>query len=590
MDIQVTFVSVNQRGQPQRDQRRVSGTSFTVGRGSQCQIHLPDARVALNHARIVVSASGASIDAEPGRIQINGRESEGARLAAGDRIGIGPYTIQVDAAPPARPLALTVTLSSPRSRSVTRLVPRVLQRLPDLSKRRLSYLAFGGVLLIFLFLPILPDLLQGKSLPVRDSRRVMLNEVIPAVAGGFTQTWSPGPLSRSHQVFGHECRACHAFPFVQVRDLSCVACHKTIKEHVPAAELTGPRGVAFADTRCAECHRDHKGMQMAPRSEEQCAECHRDVKGAAPKALSGNVTDFARDHPRFRLSLLDADHPKSIRRVRQATPPSAEMVEHSNLKFNHALHLDPGGVRDPEGRRDPAGMRDPRGRRTVLRCADCHQPDADGRLMVPISMERHCSQCHSLAFEPEVTKRQVPHGSEKEIVTMLREFYARLVLGDMPPDVNPPRDLPRMRPGAVLSYEERQRALKIADGKARQVLRELFETREVCSTCHEVSRKEDGAGWEVARVRIAQVWMPQAVFTHAKHSTQACVTCHNVRNSKDAGDIAMPDIAKCRECHVGARPVRNKVTSDCAACHGFHAGRDYWLGTLQAQMQPRGAK
>ena len=26
------------------------------------------------------------------------------------------------------------------------------------------------------------------------------------------------------------------------------------------------------------------------------------------------------------------------------------MVERSNLKFNHALHLDPGGVRDPEGK------------------------------------------------------------------------------------------------------------------------------------------------------------------------------------------------------------------------------------------------
>ena len=60
--------------------------------------------------------------------------------------------------------------------------------------------------------------------------------------------------------------------------------------------------------------------------------------------------------------------------------------------------------------------------------------------------------------------------------------------------------------------------------------------------------------------------------------------------SKKASDIAMPDIAKCRECHVGARPVLKKVTSDCATCHNFHAGRDYWLGSLQTQMQPRGAK
>jgi hypothetical protein len=461
--------------------------------------------------------------------------------------------------------------------------------MPDLSKRRLSYLAFGSMLLIFLFLPILPDLLQGKALPVPDSRRAMLSEVIPAVANGFTQTWNPGPLSRSHQVFGYDCHACHRFPFVRVLDLSCIACHKRIKEHVPMAELTGVRGIAFTDTRCADCHRDHKGSQLMPRTQEQCADCHHDVKDAAPKARSESVTDFVTDHPRFRLSLLDADHPRVIRRVRQANPPSAEMVERSNLKFNHALHLDPGGVRDPEGRRDPAGMRDEKGRRTVLRCADCHQPDADGRLMVSVSMERNCRQCHSLAFEPQVTNRQVPHGSEKEIVTMLREFYARLVLGDMPPDVNPPRDLPRVRPGALLSYKDRQRALRIADEKAQRVLRELFETREVCSTCHEVSRN-DGGGWKVAPVRIAQVWMPQALFTHARHSAQACTTCHDVGKSKHAGDIAMPDIAKCRECHVGARAVLNKVTSDCATCHRFHAGRDFWLGTLQAQRQPRSAK
>jgi hypothetical protein len=30
----VTFVSFNQRGQPQRDKRRVAGTSFSIGRGS----------------------------------------------------------------------------------------------------------------------------------------------------------------------------------------------------------------------------------------------------------------------------------------------------------------------------------------------------------------------------------------------------------------------------------------------------------------------------------------------------------------------------------------------------------------------------
>ncbi len=329
---------------------------------------------------------------------------------------------------------------------------------------------------------------------------------------------------------------------------------------------------------------------MAPRAQEQCAECHRDVKSVAAEATSEKATDFRTDHPEFRLSLLDADKPDAIRRVRQSKPASPDMVERSNLKFNHKLHLDPGGVRDPEGKRDAAGARDAQGRRTVLKCADCHQPNTGGLLMAPVSMEQHCQRCHSLAFEPQVTKRQVVHGEAAQIATMLREFYARLVLGDVPPDVNPPKDLPRMRPGAVLSYQERQQALRIADQKANLVMRELFDTRKVCSTCHEVSRPAGTAEWKVAPVRVAQVWMPQARFSHAKHSTEQCTKCHDVSASKDARHIAMPDIASCRDCHVGARPVTGKVTSDCATCHKFHEGSDFWHGVMQAQMLPPGKR
>lgn len=589
METLVTYVSINQRGQAQREQRRVAGALLILGRGTQCQIHLPDPRVALNHARITVTEAGAAIEAEPARVVVNGREVGGARLSVGDRIEIGPYIVQVEAPPAGLPLALAVQLSGSLTSKGSEFFRRVRLRAPQISKRRLSYLAFFGVLLLFLAAPMSPDLLKGTALPLTDSRPGMWEEMIRTLGTSFAQTWNPGPVSRSHQVFGKDCRACHQFPFIQVRDLACIACHKTIKEHVPPVELTGAHGIAFLETRCAECHLDHKGKQMTPRAQEQCAQCHRDVKSAAPKARSENVTDFASDHPRFRLSLLDADRPGVVRRVRQGDAASGEMVERSNLKFNHALHLDPAGVRDPKGVRDAAGMRDARGHRKVLTCASCHEPEEGGRLMAPVSMERHCRQCHSLAFEPTVTLRQVPHGSEKEVATMLREFYARLVLGDAPPDVKPPRELPRMRPGAVLGYEDRQRALQIADQKAQRVLRELFETRGVCSTCHHVTGGS-GAGWEVAPVLMARVWMPGALFTHAKHSAQSCTTCHDVRGSSDARDIAMPGIAKCRECHVGARAVLGTVTSDCATCHKFHAGRNYWHGAVQAQMLPRGAK
>ncbi len=136
MDIQVTYISVNKRGQQQRDQQRAAGPTINIGRGTQCQIHLPDPRVALQHAVITVSEAGAILAAEPGRVQINGRAVDGAKLAVGDRIEAGPYLLEVEAPPAGIPLALTVTLVVPlQSFGEGR---RFGLRPPRLSKRRLA--------------------------------------------------------------------------------------------------------------------------------------------------------------------------------------------------------------------------------------------------------------------------------------------------------------------------------------------------------------------------------------------------------------------------------------------------------------------
>ncbi len=590
MDIQISYVSVNRRGQPQRDQRRIEGPSINVGRGSQCQLHLPDPRIALQHAHITISESGAALEGEPGRFLVNSRSVEGARLAVGDRVEMGPYLIEVEAPPPGVSLALVVTLVVPLS-SLGGDGRRFELKAPRISKRRLSYVAFFGTLLLCLLIPLSQDLLGYSAKPPAAAKPEMQEHMVRQVSAKFLPSLNPGPVSRSHQNFGEDCRTCHEMPFIQVQDKSCLACHKSIKEHVPAADLTGAKGHAFRDTRCAECHRDHKGIQMAPRSQEQCADCHRDVTSVAAKAKSGKVTDFGSGHPEFRLSLLDANKPDAaLRRVRMSKPPSPDMVESSNLKFDHKLHMDPAGVRDPNGRMDAAGMRDVQGRPTVMKCSTCHQTNEGGRLITSISMEKNCQSCHSLAFEPKVTSRQVVHGDEAQIATMLREFYARLVLGDVPPDVNPPLDLPRIRPGAELAFPERLQAMQIAEQKANAVLRELFDTRKVCSTCHEVTRTGGTVGWRVAPVRVAKVWMPQALFSHAKHKGEDCTKCHDITKSNDASQIAMPSIAVCQECHTGATPVTGKVTSDCGMCHKFHDGRDYWNGVLQAQMQVGGRK
>jgi predicted CXXCH cytochrome family protein len=64
--------------------------------------------------------------------------------------------------------------------------------------------------------------------------------------------------------------------------------------------------------------------------------------------------------------------------------------------------------------------------------------------------------------------------------------------------------------------------------------------------------------------------MPKARFEHSAHETSKCTDCHAAPDSKKASDVLMPAIAVCRDCHMGAEKVTNKVASDCGTCHGFH--------------------
>ena len=192
MDIQVTYLSVNRRGKPQRDARRFAGPSLQVGRGTQCQIHLPDPRVALQHARITVSEAGATIDAEPGRLVVNGRAVDGVRLNAGDRVEVGPYVLEVEAAPAGVALALTVKLVQ----ALDAAGGRAKLRLPRVSKRRLSYLAFFATLLLCLLMPLGPDLLGYAAVESAGEPANDRQSIVRALAAHFTQAWNQ--IGRAH--------------------------------------------------------------------------------------------------------------------------------------------------------------------------------------------------------------------------------------------------------------------------------------------------------------------------------------------------------------------------------------------------------
>jgi len=523
--------------------KTVTGEWLRVGRNAACEIHLPDPRVTLDHGMIVNRDGLVYLEGESGSQNITRKTVRSVRLKVGEPIEVGPYRIEAQAPPAGFDGALVIELAHPlpqatgfRSRDLT------LASL-GLTKRWAAWLLGLAVLVAFLVIP------AGRvlDLPWRDTAQV---------AGTGDRFWNPGALILAHQPIQARCASCHEVAFEHVKDRACLECHSAIGHHVGAGMKPAS---LFEGARCATCHRDHKGVKATHRDDDKlCIDCHRDLPSRAKDARAANTSDFATSHPPFRLSLPTAT---GLKRVRQGDGPIVEM---SNLTFPHSVHLDARGVRSPlQGR-------------MKLECRSCHQPDASRRAFEPVSMRKHCQECHALQFEPAVTTREVPHGKPAEAVTVIEEFYANLALKGVPDSFQKAFGVPGeglLRRVGEPSAADRQNALALAGRKAKQVSTELFEVR-VCKTCHSIERAGDD--WKVAPVRANNTWMPHARFDHKSHQQAKCANCHAVAQSKEASDVAMPTIKACRECHGGSRPAEGKVTSNCMQCHGFHDPAHAW--------------
>jgi hypothetical protein len=534
-------VTRNRAGKAQREARTVSGEPLRIGRGAECEIHLPDPRVSLHHAAVRRGDDGQFyLEAEGSALNAGGRFEQRLRLQPGLAVTLGPYRFEVETADTGHDLALSVELTAPLPDDRERLAStsQVSLAQTGLSKRRMALLLGGAVLLLFLVLPVL----YAVSPAVR-----MTTAHLPF---GLDQSWDPGPLSAGHVGFGSDCSQCHQRPFVQVLDQACTACHTGIGAHIADATL---EDTVFGEVRCASCHRDHKGLEGLARNDAaQCVDCHGDMKTHAAGSMLADIRDFGRDHPPFRLSLAQADG--SLLRLAQDDPATRE---HSGLAFPHDVHLAPGGVKSPDGQR-------------TLDCASCHVPDRAGVRFEPVTMKAHCADCHRLDFEPAVTTRQVPHASPREVMTTLREFYSAISLGEVPVDVITIEGMLRQPPGKP-DPQQRRRAEQWVEEKSLAIGRELFEVR-VCQTCHEVGFDADATDvpWSIAPVTANPHWLPQARFDHASHGSFSCGDCHAAATSTASSDINLPDIATCRTCHAGESPASGQLGSTCATCHGFH--------------------
>lgn len=535
--------------------------TIRIGRGSDSELHLTDGRVLLHHATISLENGALVVTADPpAEIEYDGIVEARIELTPGHVIAIGPYDITCGETEGGCDAAIGVELARPMGDAESALRKRV--RTPLLGRRRSGWKVGGAIALVLLLL--------GVGLPlstfVQDpSSEVVFGDMGPDqdILRRAETLWVTERLSRVHENLEAGCQACHVAPFAAVTETTCSECHNTLTAHIDPHASFGA-DVNLEDG-CASCHQEHIGIDgMVPGvavTEAGCIACHNgDIHPADGSSLA-KVASIA-DHPPFTLP----------------TPPD------SGLKFIHASHL------------VPQGMRGPGGARQKLECVDCHQSVNAGADMTLPSFESGCRSCHTLAFAAEDPNRQLPHGSVWKVRDDVEDFYAAVERGDIvaPKTKAPPR---RRRPGQTAASQSfappkpvpaAQRVAAALSGPA---------VKGQCATCHVLDEGTQSADWDIAPVDAVHIWLSSARFNHKDHEGEAgCGSCHAVGKSEKVSDVAMPNMGTCLECHGSAVDSPN-VASTCVTCHDFH-GRvgqtasvdaSKWFADLASAVKPHGA-
>lgn len=553
---------------------RIEGDRLTVGRDPASDVHLTDLAVALRHAEVVRAPSGR-LDVQAGEglsLELDGRKVVHGTIepATGGDLRIGSHVLRfLPAAAGADDVEVGIERVTEGEAKLGRADERRFSLVSVMpGKRPLAWLLALAVLGVFLAWPVW-TFYEGRQEEERRAERFHADRL-----------WLSGSLSRAHAGLENNCTACHAEPFVSVRDESCRSCHTQIHDHADLARLARARPelgrwgrlrLAVQETfgltpgRCVDCHTEHEGPQeMAPTPQRFCADCHTGLAARLPDTRLGDAADFGRVHPEFQPSVLirwDGEVP-----VMQRVSLSGRPRENSNLRFPHALHLSPTGGAAQMGRR----LRGSHGFGESLVCADCHVPTPDGTRIQPVDMEGDCAMCHSLAFdEAGGTVRTLRHGSPEQVVADLREHFR----GRAPPRPAVLSPAARRRPGDVMQIRsaiQYAQALAGSGTAAERAIRAVFSPGGACWDCHQVQAPPPGASlaYRIRPVAFPTRYMHQGWFDHRPHRQTDCATCHQAERSASANDLLLPGIETCRTCHGGESS--GDVPSTCAMCHDYH--------------------
>lgn len=441
---------------------------------------------------------------------------------------------------------------------------------------------------------------------------------------GDHRIYEAGPLSHAHGFIANDCRLCHTTwqparrlvsgsdPVSSISNAACLQCHSTAEHH--ANQIP-----AHADFSCAECHREHGGKHsLGDITDRHCVRCHADLQTTdGPSThFTTSIRGFSETdgHPEFNLTSRWSSptqpsnllSPADLESLLLKKPQEAEYQRHfldvltertgtvsdttqpkwrdrSEIKFNHAAHLDPKRIKDKTGKHVDLSQS----------CQACHVSDSAGHYMLPIKYEQHCAKCHPLWFDNQnYAGDVVPHETPDIVRGFLTQKYTLSALKRQAPfdEHQPARPLPGQSDRPTLKADDARRIEEIV-AQAERLAQD--HTRAVtgrggCKLCHTVEDGKGDAGWTITPPNIPERWMPHSRFDHIAHRMLACAECHGeVATRRDTADVMLPNIQTCRTCHISGsasprftpdtrgtanpRPERpHDVISHCTLCHIYH--------------------
>ncbi len=575
MRVRLTEIRLRPTGKKVRLERDLDVESLFIGRGPDNDLSLKGLTISLHQATLRMAEGRLYVEAAPGQeVNVNGLVTQGERLSIGDVLKIGSWELRVTEPTSLADFDFALEYEeTDRGEGERSALDARTQLGLESGAFAMRPLAWAGIALV-----------------------VVLFLLLPLVFGGAQSSWNTGDVSRGHAYIENDCESCHSGLFRPVKNQDCMTCHHDIGRHSPATMSME----ALDDASCATCHLEHRGRQvdLADLGAGFCADCHSDLATTLPATSLRNASDFGEDHPPFQLALVTDPSEEAV-----SVDVTPELVEVSGLEFSHLRHVG----KAVSGRGDD---------KQYLQCGACHQPDAGGLYMKPVVFEEHCEDCHRLDFDATAPRDAVPHGDPAVIRDRIRGFYANRVLDGDVKDPAAPRRLRLRRPGKRLTSEEAELSRRWVDGKVAAAERRFYERPGTCDLCHTLApgAARDG-GMGIAPVQVQDVWVPGSIFSHGSHAPFACVKCHpaagvfdpeedtalarpdwslegaipyeliprepTTRVSSVSGDILIPDVAVCRDCHAGGSARGGeKVPSPCSMCHPFHVRANGPMGTI----------